>query len=319
MGGGARHFMPANAGGERPDARRLREEFVAAGYSLVTDAPGVSSASAGAPPRRLLGLFHQAHLPVAFDKVGAGRYSDELARPANAAVREHADARGSGEARAAFPGRTLTVRLLPDGRGRVDRQARARRRRRADDLGRDRVRSRGPGGARLRGADQRRPRSGQRHAGDRHRRSRDRRTRHHRRRQRALRAGDARPRGARLRGGVPLQAGSGARAGSELRPGRARFPDRSRSLAQAAARMGGRARSLRELDLQPPPARCRGPERGHQCRQSRSRRHRRELGQQIGRRQTDPRVPGPGRDRERRDPVSRARPTVPPTPRPSRT
>ncbi len=87
MGGGARHFMPANAGGERPDARRLREEFVAAGYSLVTDAPGVSSASAGAPPRRLLGLFSQAHLPVAFDKVGAGRYSDELARPANAAVR----------------------------------------------------------------------------------------------------------------------------------------------------------------------------------------------------------------------------------------
>ena len=47
----------------------------------------MSSASAGAPPRRLLGLFSQAHLPVAFDKVGAGRYSDELARPANAAVR----------------------------------------------------------------------------------------------------------------------------------------------------------------------------------------------------------------------------------------
>src|SRR5688572_23977980 len=87
MGGGARYFMPANGGGERPDARRLREEFVEAGYSLVTDASGVSSAIAGAPPRRLLGLFAQAHLPVAFDKVGAGRYSDELARPANAAVR----------------------------------------------------------------------------------------------------------------------------------------------------------------------------------------------------------------------------------------
>src|SRR5688572_5951142 len=86
MGGGARHFMPANAGGERTDSRRLREEFVRSGYSLITDAAGVASALA-APPRRILGLFNTTHLPVAFDKVGAGRYSDELARPANAAVR----------------------------------------------------------------------------------------------------------------------------------------------------------------------------------------------------------------------------------------
>jgi alkaline phosphatase len=87
MGGGSRYFMPSTAGGERADSRRLREEFVKAGYSLLTDAGGVSQALAGAPPRRLLGLFHNAHLPVAFDKVGAGRYSDELARPANAAAR----------------------------------------------------------------------------------------------------------------------------------------------------------------------------------------------------------------------------------------
>ena len=87
MGGGSRYFMPATAGGERMDSRRLRDEFVQAGYSLVTDAGGVSKALAGASPRRVLGLFHAAHLPVAFDKVGAGRYSTELARPANAAAR----------------------------------------------------------------------------------------------------------------------------------------------------------------------------------------------------------------------------------------
>jgi alkaline phosphatase len=87
MGGGARRFMPGSGEGERTDSRRLRDEFVQAGYSLITDAGGVSSALAGAPPRRILGLFHPAHLPVAFDKVGAGRYSNELARPANAAVR----------------------------------------------------------------------------------------------------------------------------------------------------------------------------------------------------------------------------------------
>jgi alkaline phosphatase len=88
MGGGARHFMPATAGGERVDPRRLREEFVQAGYSLITHGAGVRSALAGAPPRRILGLFSSSHMPVAFDKVGKGRYSDELARPANASVRD---------------------------------------------------------------------------------------------------------------------------------------------------------------------------------------------------------------------------------------
>jgi alkaline phosphatase len=88
MGGGSRHFMPSTAGGERADDRRLREEFVNAGYALVTNATGVSAALGASAPRRVLGLFHTSHMPVAFDKVGAGRYSAELARPANAPFRD---------------------------------------------------------------------------------------------------------------------------------------------------------------------------------------------------------------------------------------
>jgi alkaline phosphatase len=89
LGGGAKHFMPKGAGGERSDARRLSEEFARAGYALLTSGSDVARLSAAArPPEKLLGLFHQTHLPVAFDKVGAGRYSDELVRPANAAYRD---------------------------------------------------------------------------------------------------------------------------------------------------------------------------------------------------------------------------------------
>jgi alkaline phosphatase len=88
MGGGSRHFMPSTAGGERPDDRRLAEEYVKAGYARVSNAKEVSAALAAPAPRRLLGLFHTSHLPVAFDKVGAGRYSNELARAANAAYRD---------------------------------------------------------------------------------------------------------------------------------------------------------------------------------------------------------------------------------------
>ncbi|HUU33317.1 MAG TPA: alkaline phosphatase, partial [Vicinamibacterales bacterium] len=43
---------------------------------------------AGAPPARLLGLFHPRHMSVAFDKVGAGTYSDELALAKNQDVRD---------------------------------------------------------------------------------------------------------------------------------------------------------------------------------------------------------------------------------------
>lgn len=88
MGGGSRHFMPPSAGGERTDDRRLRDEFVKAGYTLITRGAEVATMLKGTAPPRLLGLFHPSHLPVAFDKVGAGRYSTELARPANAAFRD---------------------------------------------------------------------------------------------------------------------------------------------------------------------------------------------------------------------------------------
>ena len=54
---------------------------------------------------RILGLFHNSHLPVAFDKVGAGRYSDELARPANAAYRDTPMLEDLARARAAQPRR----------------------------------------------------------------------------------------------------------------------------------------------------------------------------------------------------------------------
>jgi alkaline phosphatase len=88
LGGGSRHFMPAAGGGERPDDRKLAEEFERAGYARVGNATQVAAAIGGPAPARLLGLFHTSHLPVAFDKVGASRYSDELARAANAAYRD---------------------------------------------------------------------------------------------------------------------------------------------------------------------------------------------------------------------------------------
>jgi alkaline phosphatase len=89
LGGGAKHFMPKDAGGERTDSRRLTDEFERAGYTRIANASDVARLSAAAtPPARILGLFHSTHLPVAFDKVGAGRYSDELARPANVAYRD---------------------------------------------------------------------------------------------------------------------------------------------------------------------------------------------------------------------------------------
>jgi alkaline phosphatase len=88
LGGGSRHFVPETAGGTRKDTRRLAEEFAAAGYVRASNGADVERLLAGAPPARILGLFHAQHLPVAFDKIGAGRYSTELARPANAPYRD---------------------------------------------------------------------------------------------------------------------------------------------------------------------------------------------------------------------------------------
>ena len=86
---GARHFMPKDAGGERGDGRKLADEFTAAGYQRVSTATEVKTLSGGkSAPAKVLGLFHPSHLPVAFDKVGAGKYSAELAEARNAAYRD---------------------------------------------------------------------------------------------------------------------------------------------------------------------------------------------------------------------------------------
>ncbi len=90
LGGGANHFAPKSAGGTRPDARNLIEEFRGAGYETVRTGTDVRAAldPSRQAPRALLGLFHASHMVVSFDKVGAGRYSDELALEKNAAYRD---------------------------------------------------------------------------------------------------------------------------------------------------------------------------------------------------------------------------------------
>jgi alkaline phosphatase len=90
LGGGARHFLPkGRPGGAREDGRDLASEFAAAGYARLGTASELRSLlAAPEPPARLLGLFHPSHMSVAFDKVGAGRYSEELALERNAALRD---------------------------------------------------------------------------------------------------------------------------------------------------------------------------------------------------------------------------------------
>jgi alkaline phosphatase len=89
MGGGQRHFMPKGDRGERGDGRPLATEFEQDGYTWITTGSDVKRLTAASPvPKKILGLFHQTHMVVAFDKVGAGKYSDELARPANEAYRD---------------------------------------------------------------------------------------------------------------------------------------------------------------------------------------------------------------------------------------
>ena len=90
LGGGANHFAPKGAGGTRPDGRNLIEEFRGAGYTTVRTGAEVRQwlEPGRQAPRGLLGLFHASHMVVAFDKVGTGRYSDELALERNAAYRD---------------------------------------------------------------------------------------------------------------------------------------------------------------------------------------------------------------------------------------
>lgn len=88
LGGGWNHFLAREEGGQRADGRRLAAEFAAAGFDVLRTASDVRARLAGPPPAALLGLFHPSHMSVAFDKVGAGRYSDELALPQHAALRD---------------------------------------------------------------------------------------------------------------------------------------------------------------------------------------------------------------------------------------
>ncbi len=88
MGGGATYFLPPASGGTRKDGRDLVADFRGAGYDVLRTATDVKARLAAPPPKALLGLFHPRHMSVAFDKVGAGRYSDELALERNKEVRD---------------------------------------------------------------------------------------------------------------------------------------------------------------------------------------------------------------------------------------
>jgi alkaline phosphatase len=82
LGGGRGFFLPEERYGRRTDGRDLVGDFRAAGFEYATTASHLRRLIP-APPARLLGLFHPGHMAVAFDKVGAGRYSQELALPSN--------------------------------------------------------------------------------------------------------------------------------------------------------------------------------------------------------------------------------------------
>lgn len=91
LGGGSAHFLPTGVeGGGRTDGRDLVESYRQSGYAIVRSGSDVQRLldTGAEAPAALLGLFHRSHLPVAFDKVGAGRYSSELALEKNAAYRD---------------------------------------------------------------------------------------------------------------------------------------------------------------------------------------------------------------------------------------
>lgn len=88
LGGGSSNFYPDGAGGQRQDGRALAQAFADDGFDVLRTATDVRARLNGPPPQALLGLFHPRHMTVAFDKVGAGRYSRELALERNAALRD---------------------------------------------------------------------------------------------------------------------------------------------------------------------------------------------------------------------------------------
>ena len=304
LGGGARHFMPKGDGGERPDGRTLTTDFEKAGYARVGTAADVARVIASpTPPARILGLFHSSHLPVAFDKVGAGRYSGELAREANARYRDTPMLEDM--ARLALRSLSATsprgFYLMIEGAS-IDKRAHAVDAERTI-LGRHRVRLRGPGRARLREPDQLGRESVERHARRRHGRSRDRRPRDHRRRQRAIRAGSARPGRTRLRSRVSFHPRPAAQPVSELPGGRPRVSGGSGSVPQDSSRLGRWHRSQRKLDIESPAARSGG--RARQTRDQRGEPCARRAGggqrQQDRSRPRDSRLRRARHDRKRRD------------------
>jgi alkaline phosphatase len=90
LGGGGRHFAArTQSGSSRKDDRNLLAEFPAHGYALLQTNRQLEDFLAGKTvPERILGLFNPGNMSVAFDKVGAGRYSEELAKPQNAELRD---------------------------------------------------------------------------------------------------------------------------------------------------------------------------------------------------------------------------------------
>jgi alkaline phosphatase len=93
LGGGRRNFLPngtPTSARREGDKRALIDEFKGDGYRYLETGSDVAALlkATGAPPAKLLGLFHTQHLAVAFDRVGAGKYSEELALPKNAALKD---------------------------------------------------------------------------------------------------------------------------------------------------------------------------------------------------------------------------------------
>ena len=81
MGGGRCRFVPMAEGSScgRDDGRDLLGDFTRAGFTAVSNRTELLALGKGpAAPPALLGLFRTSHMSVAFDKVGAGRYSDDL-------------------------------------------------------------------------------------------------------------------------------------------------------------------------------------------------------------------------------------------------
>ena len=82
LGGGLCHFVPRPASDApcgRRDGRALESDFRRNGFTRVLTRTELKALGTGAKaPPALLGLFQPSVMSVAFDKIGAGVYSDEL-------------------------------------------------------------------------------------------------------------------------------------------------------------------------------------------------------------------------------------------------